>query len=129
MLNLIPKEIKGEAYYYRYEDHSSSYNLRTSLYRFRVVKTTLRGVWIKLSYGEKDRFILNNARKRYAYPTKELAWESFKIRKAWRVMHLESQLNYARQIGSAVVNIKEPPNDHKDYGLYIRLRDDGDDIY
>jgi hypothetical protein len=96
--------------WYRYEvsnyyDGSFSINL----YRFTVLKKTLKGVWLKMPYGEKDKFVLNIARKRYAYPTIDLAWNSFRIRAFRRLEHLNNQHRFATRVNDAVKDMKEPP--------------------
>jgi len=45
----------------------------------KEIRKTKCGYWIHL-YGDKEKFILKNSKKKYAYPTKELALNSFKIR-------------------------------------------------
>jgi hypothetical protein len=60
----------------------------------RVVRRTPKGVWLD-AWGI-PRFVLNHSRKRWAYPTKTLAFESFCHRKRRQVQHL------ARQHGNAV---------------------------
>ena len=47
--------------------------------QYPVKRCTNRGVWID-EFG-KERFVLNDARKRYAYPTEEQAVASFLARK------------------------------------------------
>jgi hypothetical protein len=102
--------IKDPEYYYRYEtrlegtgyiDESGDYrpgygtNLFIELRKYVVVRETLKGVWIdKPFFGEK--FILNSARKRFAYPTKEEAWESFKRRKRRQMAIVMQQLVCAK---------------------------------
>lgn len=96
--------------WYRYEvsnfyDGSFSVNL----YTFSAKKHTHKGVWLQMPYGQKDKFVLNNARKRWAYPTKELAWESFQIRATRRTEHLNNQLNFALRVYDAVKDLDKPP--------------------
>lgn len=58
-----------------------------------VVRHTPKGVWLTESPAwtfSSERFVLNGSRKKHAYPTKEAAWESFKIRKQrqyWILVH------------------------------------------
>lgn len=101
--------------WYRYEvsnfyDGSFSVNL----YTFNVKKHTHKGVWLQMPYPQKDKFVLNDARKRWAYPTKELAWESFQIRAARRTQHLDNQLNFALKVYNAVKDLDKPPS-HPSY--------------
>lgn len=69
---------------------------------FVVVKTTLKGVWLQhallhssglaLTFGCKPRFVLRDARKRYACPTKAEALASFLARKQRQAQILSTQL-------------------------------------
>jgi hypothetical protein len=47
-------------------------------------------------YG-KERFILKNARKRYAYPTEALALDSYIIRKQRQIQHAAATHDNARE--------------------------------
>jgi hypothetical protein len=60
---------------------------------FRVDRKTKRGCWIE-DYG-RERFILNDSRKRLAYPTKEEAMDSFIHRKVKHIAILRSQIDRA----------------------------------
>lgn len=72
--------------YYRYDSNSDGRYIY--LQEFTVAKVTPKGVWLQ----DIKKFILNNARKRFAYPTVELAKESFIIRKEWRIRYLIGEL-------------------------------------
>lgn len=60
-----------------------------------VQRHTPKGVWIirQDAWCNKERFVLNNARKRWAYPTPELALQSFIARKQKQKTILTSQLS------------------------------------
>lgn len=77
--------------WYRYE-HSGSMVYITS---YPVAKHTPKGVWLEL-YGFR-RFVLRDARKRYACPTPEEALYSFKRRKEAHIRHLNVKLVAAQQ--------------------------------
>ena len=81
--------IRCEGYHY-----SQSYdeNGRTEVYfdHYEIIKLTPCGCWIDV-WGKK-KFVIEQARKKWAYPTKELALKSFQIRKQWQIRHLERQL-------------------------------------
>jgi hypothetical protein len=70
--------------------------LELNLHEHRVLKTTLKGVWIELyswaSSPSNKRFVLRDARKRYACPTKDEAMTSFIARKQRQRRILKSQL-------------------------------------
>jgi hypothetical protein len=77
------------------------------LRRYVVEKETPAGRWVvedwaagvsgpgSAIYDNSRRWVSKTARKRYCYPTKEEAWESYRIRKQWRVKHLKRQLELA----------------------------------
>lgn len=76
-------------FYYRYYDSSFLEEITIGLEKFRVVKYTPKGVWIETyAYPTKRKFVLNDARVRYAYPTKELAENSYRKRKEHQRWHL-----------------------------------------
>lgn len=83
--------------WYRYENHWYSEDRGTEIYlhEWTVDKHTPKGVWIS-RYGQK-KFVLNDARKRYAYPTIELAKKSFIARKQHQIGHLRTQLDHAER--------------------------------
>lgn len=92
--------------YFRIENHQVSSGVdefdnpvgpgRTELYlhSYEVLKETPKGVWIQ-AYGTK-KFILQNARKKFACPTIEEAIESFIARKKRQIRILSGQLENAK---------------------------------
>lgn len=64
---------------------------RIELETWREVKKTPKGAWIERTYGVR-KFVLDHGRKRYAWPTKEEAWESFLARKRKQAQILRRQL-------------------------------------
>lgn len=94
-------------YYYRYEERRyatldefercSGHTIRLSCFRLAVTKRTPKGVWVD-DCGQR-RFVLNDAKRRFAHPTKREALESFLARKKRHQEILESQL---RDVGSAI---------------------------
>lgn len=87
-------------FYYRYYDWSyDETRVMIDFEKFRVVKRTPKGAWVEeLYYPHKKRFILDGARRRYAYPTKELAADSYRIRKEWQVVHAERTIRRAENV-------------------------------
>lgn len=57
-------------------------------------RVTLHGAWV--NYCCVPKFVKLTGRRSFAYPTVDLAIESFKIRKRRQMMHLSRQLNRAR---------------------------------
>jgi len=102
----LPKPQVGDTWY-RYEDtrhaHIDEYDnvvgtyVKLYLRSYRVSKVTPKGVWLSYIFvGGVCRFVLLDARKRFAHPTKEQALESFKARKAKQIRILEKQLEHVR---------------------------------
>ena len=84
-----------EGAWFRYED-SIGYGPEIWLRQFRVIRTTPKGVWLD-DYG-RERFVLNDAHKRFAYPTIELARKSFLIRKRRQLVHLKNQIGHVTDV-------------------------------
>ena len=76
---------------YRYSDTGAVLHM----YTFEVIRTTPRGKVIS-EYG-KDRFVLNDSRKRFAHETKEDALASFIARKNRQISILSCQLDTAKK--------------------------------
>jgi len=57
-------------------------------FEFPVIKHTPKGVWLHICCSKKV-WVSNTAKKRFAYPTKQLALNSFKIRMIYYKRHLE----------------------------------------
>ena len=77
---------------------------KISLIEFITKRETKHGYWICRkgwsNYKDAERFVLKNSKKRYAYPTKEEAFNNFKLR-------TESSLRFAKSnVESAEVFIK-----------------------
>ena len=65
----------------------------------KLVKETPCGYWIGGDYsymGEGVRWVSKTSRKRYAYPTREEAWESYRARKERQVIILQAKLKKAK---------------------------------
>lgn len=95
---------------YRYEDafldgHSSEPEL--VLHTFKVIKITPQGYWF---YDDarsfKKRWVHNSSRKRYAYETRELALNSFIIRKRFHLMHLLRKFKAANYSHNLAVHMQ-----------------------
>lgn len=95
----VPK-VKPE-FYYRVEGRSEAswdeererfYNEHLNLHirEYRVLAHTPKGVWLD-HFGQK-RFVLTEARKKFACPTREEALESFRKRKQRQAKILRAQL-------------------------------------
>lgn len=76
--------------YYRYDCHHFEYHSQIRAQELVVIRVTPRGVWVS-DYGRK-KFVLNDAKKKYACPTKEMALASFIARKERQIDILTAQL-------------------------------------
>ena len=83
------------AYLYRYDSYySSEYSVTLYCKEYRIIKETPRGHWVEIGFSSK-RFVLKDARKRFACSTKEEALESFRARKRRQIGILRHQLRLA----------------------------------
>ncbi len=86
---------KPETYYREVNSSVSDEVLAISVIEFRVVRRTARGCWITPHWNPDDnlflKFILDGEGRRYAYPTRELARQSYIIRKKREIMHCRIQ--------------------------------------
>jgi hypothetical protein len=64
---------------------------------YLVLRHTERGVWLHLD-GWGRRFVLRDARRRFACPTREEAWESFRARKQRQLRLLTAQVAHVRLV-------------------------------
>lgn len=91
--------MEGAVKYYRIVDGPQQPILQT-LYE---VKRTARGAWIcwpwAYGIGQFDRrtmhWVSDTARRRFAYPTVELALDSYKQRKRWQIQHARNSIEKA----------------------------------
>lgn len=86
---------------YRYVN----YHDRIYLEAYKVIKTTPKGVWIDMDGCGGKRFVLLDARKHFACPTKEEALISFRARKARQILLLGSQIRNAKAALAAAQTI------------------------
>lgn len=95
--------------WYRYADETwnEGYEKKhaIALREYVVLRHTKHTVVLDLKYGGTKR-VLKNARRRFAYPTKALAFASYVKRKEWQLRHLEYQLDNAKAVSSAVALVK-----------------------
>jgi hypothetical protein len=68
------------------------------IHEFPVLRETPKGVWLDLGGWMPPRFVLRDARKRYACPTKAEAWESFVARKRAQLRILTAQVAHVEEV-------------------------------
>jgi len=76
--------------FYAHSEYQQFDSCHVDLEWYRIVRKTPKGCWID-DCG-KERFVLDVARRKWAYPTKELALDSWMRRKWKQIGHLERQL-------------------------------------
>lgn len=89
---------------------------------FHVTKHTAKGVWIErgtnepgfFKYSERPRFVLNSAKKPYAYPSKHEAIVSLFARKREQIRILKSQLVRSQRELSFLENLPENQKPNKE---------------
>ena len=74
-----------------YDDHFSLH-----LAKYPILARTAKGAWI--ARGCRRRFVLSDARKRFAHPTRDEAWTSFCRRKERHRQILSGQLERVERI-------------------------------
>ena len=80
---------------YRYHDTLYTTGTKVHLYEYNVVAETPKGYWIGM-FGAKDKWVSKTCKKRFAYPTKDEAWDSFQARKTRQIEILEHQITRAK---------------------------------
>lgn len=92
--------------YPRYDD-----TVEVAFETFYAVKRTRKGVWVQ-AYGytknpQGHKFVLLSGTKRFAYPTKAEALESFIARKKRQIEYLNQHLANARMALATALEMKE----------------------
>ena len=89
--------------FYRYRNVNTTAGVRVDEWKYSLVKETPKGYWIifhtdsgiefsQLKNWGKLRWISKTGRKKYAYETREAAWNSFQARKFREIKILEWRL-------------------------------------
>ena len=82
--------------YYRYKANAYINDLSDTVYlwldEYPVVKKTPKGAWIHPYGYQKPKFILDNSKKKWAYPSKEEAYIYFRRRTEKHYLLVERQL-------------------------------------
>lgn len=81
--------------WYRYNEYQNEDGPVIQCQHFYVIKRTPKGVWV--GWPQWKRFVLNDARKRFALPTKAEALQSYIARKRRQTRILASQYARARK--------------------------------
>jgi hypothetical protein len=106
---------------YRYESRVTANGQMIYCDEFRVDRETPKGYWIE----DETRWVSSYAKRRFAYPTRKEAWESFIARKNRQVKILQSQLNRAKALLDATEIHDVPEKCVEVSGIKIGLKMDG----
>ena len=95
--------------HYRYSDYIYGHDIKIRLEVFYTVKETPKGYWVISSYipDSKKRWVSKTSTKRYCYPTKEEAFNSYKIRKNRHLQHIRKQMDHVNVILSQIESIDQ----------------------
>lgn len=108
--------------FYRYVDPYDTDSIHLCTEEWRVDKITPAGYWIE-SYGER-KFVLAGGGKRYAYPSKEEALDSYIIRKNRQLQHLASTKHKAEHGLFLAKELKEGRVPRPKPGTFIDFGDE-----
>lgn len=90
-----------------WQETSLGPGLRMSVDRYRILRRTPKGCWIEANGRKAERFVLDVAHRKFAYPTLELAMDSYRIRKRRQIQHLSAQLERAQVYGKMAEATKQ----------------------
>jgi hypothetical protein len=102
--------------FYRYKNVNTTAGIRVDEWKYSLVKETAKGYWIcaewyfhgsEFASLKKDgllRWVSKTARKKFAYETREAAWNSYQMRKLREIKILRERLDVAQ----AAYSLKQP---------------------
>ena len=108
----MPTMPKHFRYEYRYITDTFFTKAKLILVEFKVVKETTYGYWIQEDndfFNGYKKFVLKQSRKRFAYPTKEEALTSLRIRTQRRISYLNRDLVRSNAVLEQVNNLNKIP--------------------
>lgn len=85
------------------DDQPHGSHVVVNVLEFALVKRTPKGVWLKHGGMGRPRFVLDAAHKRFACPTLEAAYASFRARKAKQISIYQAREAGARDAVAAGV--------------------------
>ena len=71
----------------------------------KIVGVTPKGTWIVGGQLSKPKWVSDNARKRYAYPTRELAINSLSHRLDGRLKHLRTAMSVNKEARANIAGL------------------------
>ena len=111
---------------YRAEDcNTGHYHVQITYREYRVIRLTKCGFWIAAHSsfwlaGDRERWVSNTSRKRFAFPTKEEALEGLMRRRQRQAAILGARLDGAERVIRHIESLqgdKKPQYDLKMRGL------------
>lgn len=100
-------ETEPPQYLFRFVDRSTYGGWSVDLEAYPVVRLTPKGAWIGPCSAPK--WVSLSAKRRYAWPTKRLAWRSYLARKARQRRIIKAQLQRVERILEAAPEEGSPP--------------------
>lgn len=88
-----PKRPEAVSVLFRYTNTLNLETLIVELNSYPIRKETTCGWWI---HNDKPKFVLKGTGKRFAYPTKEQAKESFLRRKQMQIAYAQQTIDLAK---------------------------------
>lgn len=92
---------------YRYDYGGDFHNLYLEVIEYPIIRKTPQGWWISVM-GQKPKWVSNNARKRFAYPTLQEAAVNFKFRKMKEIRILKRRKNFAKGALYLIEQVLQP---------------------
>lgn len=128
-----PDDPEGVGIFWRFygvlDEWADEPKARIWLEKWKALRATPRGVWIVSEYSSltpewsewaerwrlerlerEKKLVQTKARRKWAYPTKAEAWESFRIRTSYRVSHARNAL----AVAEGLFKLIQETNDGKD---------------
>ncbi len=95
-------------FFWRYEDRSYHGEdcPRIEEEKIPLIKATPKGHWIGHDDYDK-RWVSFTSRKRYAYPTKDEAWHSFKCRKKIQLQIYKDKTEQLEQLAKHIIDYEK----------------------
>ncbi len=85
--------------------------VRPYLRQYTVIKETECGWWFMIPYSSKKKWVSKSGRKRFAYPTRELALNSYIIRKRRQIAHGEWTVKKAKRFLDVATEMQDGKSD------------------
>lgn len=103
---------------YRYIDTTTSRGYGFMLQRYHILRETPCGYWFVHLYEKtfstehkelSKRWVSKSSRRRFCYPTKEEAWQSYRARKWHHLARLDEQIKNIRAVVNVIEHQQNPP--------------------